>query len=110
VRDRKLAVVFVPALRADADVNWARPQLMVRAWLPKPRQPNPDSPQDPGPVEQLMWDMAECLRAVQVLPDIGGGRGLYSVLTEVLPEWNDWGVQATLIGWTTNPATLSPLG
>lgn len=106
VRDKKLVVVFVPTLRPDANVNFARPQLIVRAWVPEPKQPKSESPQDPEPVEQLLVDLAETLKEVRVLPDIGDGRGLYFEIGQITPDYDDWGVEATLNGWMTNPGAL----
>jgi hypothetical protein len=99
---KKLAVVFAPPVRAEAgNVNWARPILLVRAWLPKPRTPRETSPPDPEPLEQLMIDLCQTLEPIQVLEDID----LYFFVEEVVPDEEDWGVQATLRGWERNPAT-----
>lgn len=102
VKDRKLACVFAPAVRAEGgNVNFARPILLVRAWLPKPKQPRQTSPPDPEPIEQLMIDLMTTLEPIQV----GDELELYFFVTEVVPDYDDWGVQATLTGWARNPAT-----
>jgi hypothetical protein len=104
-RDKKLAVVFAPPVRAEGgNVNFARPILLVRAWLPKPKQPRDASPPDPEPIEQLMIDLMTTLEPIQVLDSLASGP-LYFHVTEVTPDYEDWGVQATLSGWTRNPAT-----
>lgn len=106
-RDRDLACVFAPPLRADqGNVNFARPVLLVRAWKASDRMPKA-KPRDPEQIEQLMIDLATCLQDIQVLPDITGG-GLYFFVTELEPDYEDWGVQATLTGWARNPATVDP--
>lgn len=108
VRDRLLAHVFAPPVRADSgNVNFARPVLLVRAWIPKPRTPRNPNPLDPEPVEQLMIDLCTTLEAIQVLPTVGGGDGLYFFVTEISPDYEEWGVQATLSGWMRNPATTA---
>jgi hypothetical protein len=106
-KDRDLAVVFVPPMESDGNVNFARPVLVVRAWKASSKMPKTD-PRDPEPVEQLMVDLAECLAPIQVLPDIGGGKGLFWNLQSVEPDYDDWGVQATLVGWTENPGSQVP--
>lgn len=105
-KDRDLACVFAPPLRADnGNVNFARPVLIVRAWKASSKMPKAQ-PRDPEPVEQLMIDLATCLQDIQVLPELDGGNGLYFFVTEIVPDYDDWGVQATLTGWSRNPATV----
>lgn len=106
VTGKKLCHVFAPPVRAEGgNVNFARPILLVRAWLPLPRTQRREYPRDPAPIEQLMIDLCTCLEEIQVLPTIGGGEGLYFFVTDVTPDYTDWGVQATLSGWMRNPAT-----
>lgn len=108
-RDRHLACVFAPPLVTDgANVSFARPALIVRAWVPKPKisATLTDSPADPEPVEQLMIDLAECLQQVERQPTIGIS-GLYSFVTQIRPDYDDWGVEATLQAWTGNPAVFA---
>ena len=105
-RDRKLACVYAPTIRSDTDVNFARPVLIVRAWIPKPKTPRETDPPDPEPLEQLMLDVQEALQPIQVLPNVGSG-GLYFFVTQVRPDYEDWGVEVTLTGWTHNPATIA---
>lgn len=103
-KDTKLVVVFVPPVRAEGgNVDWARPILLVRAWLPKPKQPRTGAPPDPAPIEQLMIDLMTTLEPIQELELASGA--LYFFVTEVTPDYEDWGVQATLTGWMRNPAT-----
>lgn len=104
-RDRKLACVFAPAMATDSgDVNFARPVLIVRAWVPQPKQPKNAAPQDPAPVEQLMLDLAVCLQAVQTPTLASALDGFYAFVTQIRPDYDDWGVEATLQGWTGNRA------
>lgn len=99
---KKLAVVFAPPLAEWAnDINFVQPQLIVRAWLPQPSTAKASSPVDPEPVEQLLIDMWEVFpETVQTtLVD-----DLYFRVAQVEPDYEDWGVQATLLGWARNPA------
>lgn len=106
VTGKRLCHVFAPPVRAEAgNVNFARPVLLVRAWIPTPRTPRNPAPRDPEPIEQLMIDLMTTLEAIQVLPNLVDGGGLYFFVTEVVPDYDDWGVQATLNGWMRNPAT-----
>lgn len=108
VREKKLCHVFAPPIRTDGgNVNFARPVLLVRCWLPTPRTPRAPNPRDPEPIEQLMIDLAITLEQIQVLPAVAGGDGLYFIVTEIRPDYDEWGVQATLTGWARNPATTS---
>lgn len=103
VQRRHVACVYVPDMVTDGrDVNLSRPVMIVRAWLPDPKTPKRTAPPDPGPVEQLLVDLAACLKAVQVLPEIGP-HGLWFFITELKPDRADFGVQATLRAWTENP-------
>lgn len=101
-KDRKLAVVFSPPIAEwPADINFVQPRLFVRAWIPKPRQPKSSSPPDPEPVEQLMLDMLALFpETVQttLVPD------MYFRVQSVEPDYEDWGVQAILLGFYRNPA------
>lgn len=103
-RDKKLACVFVPAIVEDSgSVNFARPPMMVRAWIPKPKQPPGESPHDPEPLEQLAIDLMEILEPVQT----SLLAGLYFRVASVQIDYEDWGVQATLTSWMVNPATVA---
>lgn len=116
--DRKLCHVFVPTDESDnTNVNYSRPTVIVRAWLPKgAKQPAPrgkrqagknTSVADPEQLEQLMVDLLACLEQMQVLPDIEGGpKGVYFFATRRRFDYTDWGVEVTLRGWTENTATL----
>jgi hypothetical protein len=103
-RDRKLAVVFVPTAFAEdgGDVNFARPPMAVRAWIPRSKQPFDPIPPDPEPLEQLMLDLMTCLEPVQTTLVAN----LYFRVVQVTPDYDNWGVEARLAGWTLNPATL----
>jgi hypothetical protein len=103
-RDRNLACIWAPPMKSDGqNVNFANPTLIVRAWVRQPKPPKTTSPQDPSPVEQLMIDLARVLQQVQ----IPAGVGVYWITDEIAPDYTDWGVQATLRGWTVNPATIA---
>jgi hypothetical protein len=106
-RDRKLACVFAPAVQTDgSNVSFARPVLTVRAWVPIPKTPAPTEPRDPEPVEQLMIDLAQCLQQIQTPALPSAIFGFYFFVTQIRPDYEDFGVEATLQGWTGNPAVL----
>ncbi len=102
VKDKKLAVVFAPPISEWAqDINFVQPLMIVRAWVPKPKQPRSSSPPDPEPVEQLMLDLLEVFDETlqtTLVPDF------YFRVQRVEPDYDDWGVQATLLGFYRNPA------
>lgn len=103
-KESKLAVVFVPSIGEDGgDVNFARPPMIVRAWLPRSDQPRDTDPLDPGPLEQLAVDLMQLLEPVQTtLVD-----GLYFRVSRVDIDYDDWGVQAVLTSFMLNPASVS---
>ena len=107
-RDRNLACVFASPLVTDGgNVNFARPVLIVRAWVARPKTPAASEPRDPEPVEQLMLDLAACLQQIQRPQLPSALDGFYSFVTQIRPDYDDWGVEATLQGWTGNPAVRS---
>ena len=109
--DRKLCCVYSdPTPRASRDPGaFIAPTLIVRAWLPKPvKQPQPrgnrqtgknTSQPDPADLEQLEMDLWQVLTATRELPDIG----MYFEVMETVQDLEDWGVQATLVGWVARP-------
>lgn len=101
-RERKLACVFVPKFQPDTNPNYARPPMVVRAWIKQPRQPKPDAPQDPEPLEQLTADLLELVQPVRttLVPD------LYFEVAAIEPDYEDWGVEMILASWMLNPGTL----
>lgn len=101
VKDRQLAVVFVPAITEAGDVLFASPPMIIRAWIPRSKQPKPELPQDPEPLEQLAVDLMTCLEPVQA----SLLASLYFRVASVEIDYDDWGVQATLASFTLNPAS-----
>jgi hypothetical protein len=108
--ERKLCCVFsAPTPRAAKDPGaFLSPSLIVRAWLPKPAQPRPrgqarrqdgTGEPDPAELEQLEMDMWAVLTATRELPEIG----MYFEVMETVQDLDNWGVQATLIGWVQRP-------
>lgn len=102
---RVVGCIFSPPLRPAADVNYVNPTMVVRFWIPKPKMVRKTVPApDPEPVEQLMIDLATTLRPVTTtLLD-----SLYFLIPDITPDYDDWGVQATLVGWATNPSGNLP--
>jgi hypothetical protein len=103
-RDRNIACVFAPPLKINGNVNFANPAMVVRAWVKQPKPPKATSPQDPEPVEQLQIDLLRVLGEI-VLP---AGLNIYWIVDEITTDYADWGVQATLRGWTPNPGLVAP--
>lgn len=100
------ACVFVPTMVSNtADIDFARPVLTIRAWLPLTKLLLKTTPVDPGPVEQLMVDLAQCLQPIQSLALESGG--LTFAMVKIVPDYPDFGVEATLRGWIGNPTTLA---
>lgn len=101
------AAVFVPTLISDtANIDFARPVLTVRTWLPLTKLLLKTTPVDPTPVEQLMVDVAACLQPIQSLA-LSDDKALTFALVKMLPHYADLGVETTLRGWVGNPATLA---
>lgn len=99
-----VACVFVaPTAEWPQDVNFLRPVLVVRAWLGDHRLPK-KNPRTPADVEQLMadiWATLDSVRTSLMSPDFG-----YFEVTNVEPDYDDWGVQATLTAYALT-ATIS---
>ena len=98
----KLACVFVPSIANAANILFASPPLIVRAWIPKPRTPRAQRVGvDPAPLEQLAVDLMTTLKPVgtTLLPG-----ELYFWVSNIDFDYTDWGVQATLTSYTQNPA------
>jgi hypothetical protein len=104
VSRENIACVFAPPLKTDSgNVNFARPVLIVRVWVGRAKTPAKEEPRDPEPVEQLMLDLAACLQSIQRPQLPSAIDGFYAFVTDIEPDYEDWGVQATLQGWTGNP-------
>lgn len=100
------ACVFVPTMVSNtADIDFARPVLTIRTWLPLTKLALKTTPPDPAPVEQLMVDVASCLQPIQTL-ELDSGV-LTFALVKMVPDYPDFGVETTLRGWIGNPATLA---
>jgi len=103
-KDRKLACVFVPSIQEFAqNILFATPPMVIRAWIPKPKLPKAQQPVDPEPVEQLGVDLMSCLEPVEAT--LLAGR-LFFRVGSVDFDYADWGVQASLVSFTDNPATF----
>lgn len=103
-KSRKVACVFGDGMPPDQNPYFCRPRLVVRAWLPLPKQPQAQVPADTTPLEQLLQDVLAALKPIQVINTIDGGRGLYAQNVASTMDEKDWGVEVVLTGWTTNPA------
>lgn len=106
--DVPIACVFLPAeglKRFERDGAMANIVLVVRYWPARSKLLTEDSPRSPAELEQAVWDLASCLEPVRAtLP------GVSSRLTFEIPSFEpdydpaEWGVEVTLLGWTSNPA------
>lgn len=103
---RKYACVFAPGLPVDANPNYVRPTLIVRAWIKKPSIVRTTVPApDPELLEQLMLDLITTLqpKRVTLLDE------LYFDIAGSQIDYADWGVEVTLVGWAINPGAIPPV-
>lgn len=105
--DKDRICIFHPIWREDGDPNYARPNLEVRFWPARSRQPT-DNPADPTAIEQAIDDMLSALQTVQAPGKLIDG--LYCRCIAAVPDYdpNEWGIRFTLTAWTVNPATIAP--
>lgn len=102
-RDKDRIRVFWPETQTDSDVDFARPQLIVRYWVkfPKVSSQLKRAQIDEGPLEQAGWNLTETLMTVRTTLV----SGLAFELARVTSDREEYGIEAQLIAWTTkNPA------
>lgn len=102
----KTACVFEGDWGLAPSVNWARPVLYVRAWLPEHRLPK-TQPRDPALLSDLAEAVMAAMQPIQTLPLVDDGRGLYFFPTFTRQDRDDWGVEVRLDGWCRNPGTVA---
>jgi hypothetical protein len=107
-RDKVRIAVFWPGWQEDSgNPNFARPTMKIRFWPDRSKQPAAD-PKDPAPLEQAATDLMAALQTVQKPGDLVDG--LYCRVATIVADDdpNEWGIEATLVSWTINPATIAP--
>lgn len=102
-RDKMRICVFVPEMTEwDPDANMAQPQMTIRIWCPMPRNAT-ESPRDPAPIEEAMMALAAALQPV--LTSLAGPD--FFKVQKITPDYVDeYGLEATLIGWTRSPMMI----
>lgn len=105
-RSEELIAVFWPGWQEDSNPNYARPTMVVRMWPGRSKQPT-KNPDDPTPLEQAAMRLMIALQAVDKPGDLVDN--LYCRLASVQPDYDpkEWGIEAVLVSWTINPATLT---
>jgi hypothetical protein len=101
-RNKDLICVFWPGLAAAGNVNFAQPRMTIRFWRKRPKTALKDVPHDDGPLEQAAWDLALALQPVLTTLD----QRLYFEVQTILPVRDEYAIEAQLLAWTANPATL----
>ena len=105
-RDVDRIAVFSPGFgEAGGDVNFANPLMTIRYWVKDPKTKVKPVPRDDGPLEQAAWDLSLALQPVQTTLD--PGQRYYFRLTSVQIDREEYGVEAQLLMWTLNPATVT---
>lgn len=104
-RDKDRLCVFSPGFGEAGDVNFANPLMTVRYWVKDPKTKVSPVPRDDTPLEQAAWDLSTALQPVQTTLD--PGQRYYFRLTSVEIDREEQGVEAKLLMWTLNPATVT---
>lgn len=107
-RDKPRICVFMPTdglKQFERDGAMATVVMVVRYWPKRGKQPQPGSPLDPTDLEQAVWDLATSLEQVRS-SGLSTSDDLTFEVPSIEPDYDpdEWGVEATLVGWTRNPA------
>lgn len=104
-RDQDRACVFPgPFVPDQRDINDARPRMVIRYWKKYPKIDSSlrDVPPDPGPIEQLILDLAAMFQPKLVTLGVTGLA--YFHVDSITPDVNDqYAVEVSLTGWMRNP-------
>lgn len=107
-RDKARIAVFSGGYREDGgEVVVGLPVMIVRYWPKKSKQPSPGSPADPSQLEEAAVGLMVALQPLQASL---GVTGLWYFRTEsvtVDEDADEWGVEATLVGYGKNVAVLA---
>jgi hypothetical protein len=104
-RDKDRIAVFWPGMAEAANVNFAQPRMTIRFWKKLTKTALKPVPRDEGELEQAAWDLALALQPVQTTLD--PGQRYYFRVTQILPVRDEHAVEAQLIAWTKNPASIA---
>ena len=105
-RDKDRICVFWPGIGEAGDINFANPVMTLRDFVKDPKTaPLKPTPRDDGPLEQAAWNLMTALQPVRTTLDPQGR--YYFRVTSITPDRDEWGVEAQLLAWTVNPATVA---
>jgi hypothetical protein len=105
-RDKDRICVFWPGISEAGDINYANPTMTIRFWVKDPKTaPLRPTPRDDTPLEQAGWDLMTALQPVRTTLDPDGR--YYFRVTSIVPDREEWGVEASLFAWTVNPAAIA---
>lgn len=99
--------VFWPGMAEAANVNFAQPRMTIRYWKKLPKTALKPLPRDESELEQAGWDLALALQPVQTTIDQANGNRFYFRVTQILPVRDEHAIEAQLIAWTKNPASIA---
>lgn len=105
-RDKDRICVFWPGMANDANVNFAQPRMTIRYWKKLPKTALKPVPRDESVLEQAAWDLATTLQPVQTTLDQANGNRFYFQVVQILPVRDEHAVEAQLVAWTKNPASI----
>lgn len=100
-------VMFAGYDEDGGQVVVANPRMFVRYWPTRAHAPDDSSPWDPAPLEDAAVSLATALRGVQTSLAVDGLWYFRTVSVETDEDPEEWGVQATLLGFATNVAVVA---
>lgn len=105
-RDKDRIVVFWPRTPVDTNVNYLRPQMLIRYFAKTPRRPRgrTEGQIDDTPLEQAAWDLTNALMPVRTTLV----SNLYFELAGVTPNRDEFYVEAQLIAYRISPGAVPP--
>jgi hypothetical protein len=104
-RDKDLIAVFWPGMGEAANVNFANPTMTVRYWVRDPKMIPRREPRDDSALEAAGIALMQALQPVQATLD--PQRRFYFRVVSIVPDREEFGVEAQLLAWTVNPATIA---
>jgi hypothetical protein len=107
-RDKDRIHVFAdPWTRDAAREVIARPVMLIRYWKKRDKLPTPEAPADPEELEQAALDLLDALRPIQALPTLERPWYFTVETVRVDEDPEEWGVEARLVAFTANEATIA---
>lgn len=104
-RDTDLIAVFWPGIGEAANVNFANPTMTVRYWVKDPKTLLRPEPRDDSALEAAGIALMQALEPVQASLD--PQHRFYFRVVSIVPDREEFGVEAQLLAWTLNPATIA---